>query len=167
MAKGPNHSRNSPHRSSSSSPGPQTVLKKRRGAGDHSKSKNTSFLSRFAPKVLAALVLPVLFGVFGFQLHQRMFILPSLVKTPSELPKILADDHFSVQKNPERFWGTYRTNLYFGMRTRSPKSPLIGLMWYEQIQTADTPEQQIPAPRIRSVFFSVGAEMLTEVELRL
>lgn len=27
-------------------------------------------------------------------------------------------------------WGSYRGNLYFGMRTRSPKSILTGLMWY-------------------------------------
>ncbi|XP_071121774.1 mannosyl-oligosaccharide glucosidase-like [Mytilus edulis] len=29
------------------------------------------------------------------------------------------------------FWGTYRANLYFGFKTRSPKSPVIGLMWTE------------------------------------
>lgn len=30
----------------------------------------------------------------------------------------------------EQKWGTYRGNLYFGMRTRNPKSLLVGLMWY-------------------------------------
>ena len=27
-------------------------------------------------------------------------------------------------------WGTYRPNLYFGLRTRSPSSPLTGLIWF-------------------------------------
>ncbi|XP_076116788.1 uncharacterized protein LOC143084264 [Mytilus galloprovincialis] len=31
------------------------------------------------------------------------------------------------------YWGTYRANLYFGMKTRSPKSPVVGLMWFEEI----------------------------------
>ncbi|EGT46576.1 hypothetical protein CAEBREN_00304 [Caenorhabditis brenneri] len=29
-------------------------------------------------------------------------------------------------------WGTYRPHMYFGLRTRSPMSPLFGMMWYEQ-----------------------------------
>lgn len=29
-------------------------------------------------------------------------------------------------------WGTYRPHMYFGLRTRSPISPLFGMMWYEQ-----------------------------------
>lgn len=28
-------------------------------------------------------------------------------------------------------WGTYRPGLYFGMRMRNPKSPLLGLMWVD------------------------------------
>lgn len=32
--------------------------------------------------------------------------------------------------NDTLYWGTYRSNLYFGARTRSPQSPLVGLMWF-------------------------------------
>ncbi len=28
-------------------------------------------------------------------------------------------------------WGSYRSGLYFGMRTRAPKSLLTGLMWFD------------------------------------
>lgn len=28
-------------------------------------------------------------------------------------------------------WGTFRSNLYFGLRTNAPQSLLIGLMWYD------------------------------------
>ena len=29
------------------------------------------------------------------------------------------------------FWGTYRPLPYVGLRSRSPDSPLIGIMWYK------------------------------------
>ncbi|KNC96421.1 mannosyl-oligosaccharide glucosidase [Spizellomyces punctatus DAOM BR117] len=32
--------------------------------------------------------------------------------------------------NQSLYWGTYRPNLYFGTRTRSPNTLLTGLMWY-------------------------------------
>lgn len=31
--------------------------------------------------------------------------------------------------NESMFWGTYRPNLYFGMKTRSSKPFLTGIMW--------------------------------------
>lgn len=31
---------------------------------------------------------------------------------------------------PDRYWGTYRPNVYFGMKTRDPHSLVTGLMWY-------------------------------------
>nr|XP_032832732.1 mannosyl-oligosaccharide glucosidase [Petromyzon marinus]XP_032832733.1 mannosyl-oligosaccharide glucosidase [Petromyzon marinus]XP_032832734.1 mannosyl-oligosaccharide glucosidase [Petromyzon marinus] len=34
--------------------------------------------------------------------------------------------------SPDRFWGSYRPGVYFGMKTRSPRSPVAGLMWMEQ-----------------------------------
>ncbi|XP_074086113.1 mannosyl-oligosaccharide glucosidase [Macrotis lagotis] len=33
---------------------------------------------------------------------------------------------------PALFWGTYRPHLYFGMKTRSPRAPVTGLMWLQQ-----------------------------------
>lgn len=33
------------------------------------------------------------------------------------------------------FWGTYNANLYFGLRTKSPKSPVVGLMWIEHFKS--------------------------------
>lgn len=30
---------------------------------------------------------------------------------------------------PERFWGTYRPGVYFGMKHRHPTSLLTGIMW--------------------------------------
>jgi hypothetical protein len=31
---------------------------------------------------------------------------------------------------PDRYWGSYRPGLYFGMKTRDPYSFVSGLMWY-------------------------------------
>jgi len=31
---------------------------------------------------------------------------------------------------PDRYWGSYRPGLYFGMKTRDPYSVVFGLMWY-------------------------------------
>jgi mannosyl-oligosaccharide glucosidase len=31
---------------------------------------------------------------------------------------------------PDRYWGSYRPGVYFGMATREPHSPVLGLMWY-------------------------------------
>jgi hypothetical protein len=36
--------------------------------------------------------------------------------------------------------GSYRSNLYFGMKTRTPNSPVFGLMWLTQF------DNQMPAP---------------------
>lgn len=37
--------------------------------------------------------------------------------------------HYS-DLEPSTHWGTYRGNVYFGMRAREPLSILTGLMWY-------------------------------------
>lgn len=47
---------------------------------------------------------------------------------------IYADDdlyHFFGERNRSMLWGTYRSNLYFGARTRTPSSIQTGLMWYD------------------------------------
>lgn len=55
------------------------------------------------------------------------------VKTPLYAPTMLTKDSTSVSQEPERFWGSYRPHTYFGMRTRSPHSPVMGLMWLNQL----------------------------------
>ena len=52
--------------------------------------------------------------------------LKELIKTPLDAPKIIGPHATSALEDPARFWGTYRSGLYFGMKTRSPKSPVVG-----------------------------------------
>jgi mannosyl-oligosaccharide glucosidase len=48
------------------------------------------------------------------------------VNTPLDEKKIVV----LKQQDSEKFWGTYRANTYFGLKTRDPNSLVLGLMWY-------------------------------------
>eukprot|EP00741_Cyanophora_paradoxa_P010634 tig00020537_g10278.t1 len=37
----------------------------------------------------------------------------------------------TAERNASLLWGSYRPNLYFGLRTRHPESLLAGLMWFD------------------------------------
>ncbi|XP_052754683.1 mannosyl-oligosaccharide glucosidase [Galleria mellonella] len=54
--------------------------------------------------------------------------LETRVNTPFDDEKVVSDSGLSV---PERYWGTYRPGVYMGMKSREPRSPVFGLMWYE------------------------------------
>jgi hypothetical protein len=32
-------------------------------------------------------------------------------------------------------WATYRPHLYFGLKTKRPRSPVFGVLWFEQPRT--------------------------------
>uniref|UniRef100_A0A2K5K974 Mannosyl-oligosaccharide glucosidase n=1 Tax=Colobus angolensis palliatus TaxID=336983 RepID=A0A2K5K974_COLAP len=55
-------------------------------------------------------------------------------------PPVLPADSSSPAVAPDLFWGTYRPHVYFGMKTRSPKPLLTGLMWAQQGTTPGTPK---------------------------
>uniref|UniRef100_A0A1I7UCP7 Mannosyl-oligosaccharide glucosidase n=1 Tax=Caenorhabditis tropicalis TaxID=1561998 RepID=A0A1I7UCP7_9PELO len=69
-------------------------------------------------------------GVVGFVfLHFHLY--PTIEKV-HPLPNVDPESASVV-------WGTYRPQIYFGLRTRSPMSPLFGMMWYEQPNTVHRP----------------------------
>ena len=53
--------------------------------------------------------------------------LETRVNTPLDYPKVVRQSGLDV---PDRFWGSYRPGVYFGMKTRSPKDIVTGLMWF-------------------------------------
>lgn len=53
--------------------------------------------------------------------------LETRVNTPFDAKKMVVRSGLDV---PERYWGTYRSGVYFGLKTRDPKSLVTGLMWY-------------------------------------
>ncbi|XP_040849595.1 mannosyl-oligosaccharide glucosidase isoform X2 [Ochotona curzoniae] len=55
-------------------------------------------------------------------------------------PPALPPDSSSPAVAPDLFWGTYRPQVYFGMKTRSSQPLLTGLMWAQQGATPGTPK---------------------------
>lgn len=58
------------------------------------------------------------------------YYLEHLITTPLNLPKVIVPKkRISMD---DRYWGSYRSGHYFGMKTRHPNSPVVGLMWFAQ-----------------------------------
>ncbi|GLU06199.1 hypothetical protein SLE2022_232490 [Rubroshorea leprosula] len=51
------------------------------------------------------------------------------VVTPFPAPKIMDLPQFQGEHKESLYWGTYRPQVYFGVRTRTPRSLIAGLMW--------------------------------------
>ncbi|CAG5036791.1 unnamed protein product [Parnassius apollo] len=66
------------------------------------------------------LVVAIYVGLLGY--------LETRVNTPFDDEKAVQETGLMV---PERYWGTYRPGVYFGFKSREPRSPVFGLMWYE------------------------------------
>ena len=75
----------------------------------------------------ALVVIVALLGYFWQQAQLR-----ERVYTPLDTPKIISPEATLPKNDPSRFWGSYRPQNYFGLKTRSQKSPVFGLMWFSQ-----------------------------------
>ncbi|XP_076382778.1 mannosyl-oligosaccharide glucosidase [Megalopta genalis] len=53
--------------------------------------------------------------------------LETRVNTPYDVEKLVTASGLDI---PDRYWGTYRPGVYFGLKTRDPHSLVTGLMWY-------------------------------------
>ncbi|XP_063235667.1 mannosyl-oligosaccharide glucosidase isoform X2 [Bacillus rossius redtenbacheri] len=73
-------------------------------------------------KKLAAFAILLIAIGFGYKGY-----LETRVNTPYDDKKIVVKTGLDV---PERYWGSYRPGLYFGMKTRDPHSLVFGMMWY-------------------------------------
>lgn len=49
--------------------------------------------------------------------------------TPFPAPKVIDLPQFQGEHKESLYWGTYRPHLYLGIRARTPRSLLAGLMW--------------------------------------
>lgn len=79
----------------------------------------------------------MVFVAIGMQYYYHNYIyLPGLITKKTDLPKL--ELNLDV-----RTWGTYRSHVYFGLRTPHPDSPLFGLIWYEQ------PRSNVIVPPVR------------------
>ncbi|CAG4959165.1 unnamed protein product [Colias eurytheme] len=69
---------------------------------------------------VTCLIVAVYIGTLGY--------LETRVNTPFDGEKAVQDTGLDV---PERYWGSYRPGVYFGLKSREPRSPVFGMMWYE------------------------------------
>lgn len=87
--------------------------------------KTTALALKLLLLAIAFSTLPVMYGIYYF--HKQ-----SQVITPLNAPKIIHEGSSSPHVAPEKYWGTYRPGVYFGLKTRRPYSPVTGLMWFKQ-----------------------------------
>ena len=62
---------------------------------------------------------------FFYALYMRTSLAKRVV-TLHPSPPVLDANSSSARVSPERFWGSYRPQVYFGMKTRSPRSIVTG-----------------------------------------
>lgn len=66
---------------------------------------------------------------FFYALYMRSMLSKRII-TLHPSPPVLDANSSSSTVSPERFWGSYRPQVYFGMKTRSPNSVVTGrLTW--------------------------------------
>lgn len=73
---------------------------------------------------------------FFYALYMRSSLAKRVV-TLHPSPPVLDANSSSAKVSPERFWGSYRPQVYFGMKTRSPNSIVTGMMWMRQFSDMD------------------------------
>lgn len=62
---------------------------------------------------------------FFYALYMRSSLTKRVVTLHSS-PPVLDANSSTAKVSPERFWGSYRPQVYFGMKTRSPNSIVTG-----------------------------------------
>ncbi|KAM8939921.1 mannosyl-oligosaccharide glucosidase [Pelodytes ibericus] len=89
--------------------------------------------SRDWTRVLLMAVVSCAIGIGAFAYSGFVkWSLASRVVTLHPAPLIYPRNSSSPALSPHTFWGSYRPQVYFGMKTRSPRSVVTGLMWMSQ-----------------------------------
>lgn len=83
--------------------------------------------TRLSCPQLIAFVSVMLISCYGILSWTSTYQLKKMLYTPQQSPKIVPEKH-----DMRRYWGSYRPQVYFGMKTLSPRSIVTGLMWLEQ-----------------------------------
>ncbi|XP_053560379.1 mannosyl-oligosaccharide glucosidase [Bombina bombina] len=96
-------------------------------------SRKTPVPARDGSRVLLVALLSLVIGVsaFGYSAYVK-WSLSTRVITLHPAPPIFTPNSSSQSVSPSLFWGSYRPNVYFGMKSRSPRSVVTGLMWLSQ-----------------------------------
>ena len=93
-------------------------------------SKENKDFSELKDQIKKAFIvsLPIALGVAYTLMIFRENQLKERVRTPCDEAPVVKRDAagVAIDQDMDRYWGSYRSNLYFGMKTRHPKSPVMG-----------------------------------------
>lgn len=87
--------------------------------------------------IFVGLVCAVLFVAYFINLSQKT---TPTVNVPLELPRMKSDGDHDQFQNGDFVWGTYRPNVYFGVKPRVPDGPVFGLLWFRQYPDKESPK---------------------------
>ncbi|NXU55680.1 MOGS glucosidase, partial [Turnix velox] len=82
--------------------------------------------------VAAAAATALALGLAAAAIEWNRWSAAARLVTPHPAPPALPPGSTGPLASPRRFWGTYRPHVYFGMKTRSPRAVVTGLMWLQQ-----------------------------------
>lgn len=100
---------------------------------DKYKKKNKPSSNLNAAILISMLILGLgLWNFLNLQIDQ--------INVPFPGPKIIDENSYRSSENIDRYWGTYRPQLYFGLKTRSQNPLNVGMIWFNQFS---------PRPQIR------------------
>ena len=94
------------------------------------KDRKKQFESTNYAKNIAIFSVGFLIAVIVAGYFWQMKLMKELVITPLNVPNIIDKNSTSPASNPQRFWGSYRSGVYFGMKARSPSSPNFGNVFF-------------------------------------
>jgi len=77
-----------------------------------------------ATNIMAVAGVVAVLGVAAY--YWYISVIRDIVRTPLQAPRFVDPALPAAQQDMQRFWGSYRSGLYFGMKTRSPRSPVVG-----------------------------------------
>ncbi|KAK7359395.1 hypothetical protein VNO77_01353 [Canavalia gladiata] len=92
--------------------------------------RDKSSIPIFNDANLKLLLLTIFFLIHHLANSAAEHQLPPVV-TPFPAPKIMDLHQFQGEHKESLYWGTYRPQVYLGIRARTPKSLIAGLMWID------------------------------------
>lgn len=100
---------------------------------DRNKNQNSIRILNVDIKIMLGISVLAFFVIF--LLINNIIIKPAgkaprpRVITPFPSPKLMDLPQFQGEHRESLYWGTYRPHVYFGIRARTPRSLVAGLMW--------------------------------------
>ncbi|KAJ6356348.1 hypothetical protein OIU78_004451, partial [Salix suchowensis] len=134
----PGSSRRNPRSRTSSSTeandgGDDSIGKAKPRRRDRNKDQNSNRILNFDIKIMLGISVLAFFVIL--LLIRNLIIRPAgkaqrpRVITPFPSPKLMDLPQFQGEHRESLYWGTYRPHVYFGIRARTPRSLVAGLMW--------------------------------------